>query len=680
MATTGPFLDEAGVSALWSKCKAWFGRKLGVSPASTTVDVQLQNEGGTTLATGTIPAATQSAAGVLTAADKTKLDGVATGATKVTVDSSLSSTSTNPLQNKAINSALAGKAPNAHASASTTYGVGTDSNYGHVRLTDATTSTTSAASGGYAASPKAVSDALAAAKAYADGKADQDTKYGLSISGHTVSLVEDGDTASVTVPDNNTTYTLSGALSSHKVTSTLTPSSGSATTSDFTLAAGTGITITDDATNRKMTIATTAEANQNAFSNVKVGTTTIAADAKQDTLTLAAGSNITLTPDTTNDKVTIAATDTNTTYTLGVTGSGASRKVTLLPSDGTTQSVDVPDTTYNDFTGATESAAGTHGLVPAPDAVLSGIPPAAYSIRANGEWYSSQTTIYQDIASGELILKENHLTIDGQSGIDSDSGYAISTATTSANGVMSAADKTKLNGIATGAEVNQNAFSNVKVGSTTVAADAKTDTLELVAGSNVTLTPDATNDKVTIAATDTNTTYGLSISGHTVSLVEGGSTSSVTVPDNDTKDLGSMTGTLGVGHGGTGVSTLGAGVVYHSASGTGALSIASAANIVSAIGNSAVNRATADASGNNIADTYAKKSEITGVYKYKGSVAAEADLPSSPSTGDVYNIESASTYGAAGANVAWNGTAWDSLGEVFALDPLTNSEIDAICV
>lgn len=51
------------------------------------------------------------------------------------------------------------------------------------------------------------------------------------------------------------------------------------------------------------------------------------------------------------------------------------------------------------------------------------------------------------------------------------------------------------------AEQNQNAFSNVKVGSTTIVADAKTDTLELVAGSNVTLTPDATNDKVTIAVT-----------------------------------------------------------------------------------------------------------------------------------------------------------------------------------
>ena len=62
-------------------------------------------------------------------------------------------------------------------------------------------------------------------------------------------------------------------------------------------------------------------------------------------------------------------------------------------------------------------------------------------------------------------------------------------------------EKNKLSGIATGAEVNQNAFSNVLVGSTTIAADGKTDTLELAAGSNITLTPDATNDKVTIAAT-----------------------------------------------------------------------------------------------------------------------------------------------------------------------------------
>ena len=59
-------------------------------------------------------AATTSAAGFMAAADKSKLDGVANGANKTIVDSSLSSTSVNPVQNKVVNSALAGKASSSH--------------------------------------------------------------------------------------------------------------------------------------------------------------------------------------------------------------------------------------------------------------------------------------------------------------------------------------------------------------------------------------------------------------------------------------------------------------------------------------------------------------------------------------------------------------------------------------
>ena len=81
---------------------------------------------------------------------------------------------------------------------------------------------------------------------------------------------------------------------------------------------------------------------------------------------------------------------------------------------------------------------------------------------------------------------------------DANKVVTVPLATKSADGAMSAADKTKLDGIAAGAEVNQNAFGNVKVGSTTVAADSKTDTLELASSSAITLTPDAANDKVTI--------------------------------------------------------------------------------------------------------------------------------------------------------------------------------------
>jgi hypothetical protein len=78
-----------------------------------------------------------------------------------------------------------------------------------------------------------------------------------------------------------------------------------------------------------------------------------------------------------------------------------------------------------------------------------------------------------------------------------------STATESTAGFMSAVDKTKLDGIATGAQVNQNAFANVVVGGTTIQADSATDSLTLAAGANITLAPDATNDAVTIAVSGT---------------------------------------------------------------------------------------------------------------------------------------------------------------------------------
>lgn len=65
--------------------------------------------------------------------------------------------------------------------------------------------------------------------------------------------------------------------------------------------------------------------------------------------------------------------------------------------------------------------------------------------------------------------------------------------------VMTVAERTKLSGIATGAEVNQNAFAKVKVGTTTLTATAKQDTLEIEAGEGVTIT--ASGKKVTIKET-----------------------------------------------------------------------------------------------------------------------------------------------------------------------------------
>lgn len=59
--------------------------------------------------------ATQSVSGLMSAADKKKLDGIASGANKTIVDTSVSSTSTNPVQNKAIKTELDKKAGTAVA-------------------------------------------------------------------------------------------------------------------------------------------------------------------------------------------------------------------------------------------------------------------------------------------------------------------------------------------------------------------------------------------------------------------------------------------------------------------------------------------------------------------------------------------------------------------------------------
>lgn len=58
---------------------------------------------------GNYSAASTSANGLMSSTDKAKLDGIAAGATAVTVDSAMSSTSENPVQNKVIYTELAGK-------------------------------------------------------------------------------------------------------------------------------------------------------------------------------------------------------------------------------------------------------------------------------------------------------------------------------------------------------------------------------------------------------------------------------------------------------------------------------------------------------------------------------------------------------------------------------------------
>ena len=73
------------------------------------------------------------------------------------------------------------------------------------------------------------------------------------------------------------------------------------------------------------------------------------------------------------------------------------------------------------------------------------------------------------------------------------------------------------------------------------------------------------------------------------------------------------------------------------------------------------------------ASNYALKSDISTVYKYKGSVANYEALPQdSNQVGDTYNLTDT------GMNYVWTGTAWDALGQVFTISSMGTELIDSI--
>lgn len=87
-------------------------RAVNISIPTKTSD--LDNDSGYVTENTTYDKATQSSDGLFSKEDKKKLDGISTNANSTTVDSALSSTSVNPVQNKVINSALNGKASSSH--------------------------------------------------------------------------------------------------------------------------------------------------------------------------------------------------------------------------------------------------------------------------------------------------------------------------------------------------------------------------------------------------------------------------------------------------------------------------------------------------------------------------------------------------------------------------------------
>lgn len=318
-----------------------------------------------------------------------------------------------------------GAAPTSHASTATTYGVGNASNYGHVKLSDSTTATT-AASGGTAATPKAVSDALAAAKSYADGL---DTGVSdVTVNG--VSIVSSGVAALV-----NATSSTSGLMSN----------------SDKTKLDG---------------IATGAEANM--FS--------INGDAEVEIGEISEGNNVQLSYDSNSEELIISATD--TTYSAGTAA--------LLEAGTDTSNRVWQAKILYDYIASTVGAADAmrfKGTIGTGGDVTS-LPTSGVRVGDTYRVITAGTYAGQTCEIGDLIIATAttptwtvaQTNIDGA--ITSISGTApisvtgsgasrtvsISAATTSAAGSMSADDKTKLNGIAEGATANTGTVTQVASG------------------------------------------------------------------------------------------------------------------------------------------------------------------------------------------------------------------------
>lgn len=155
-----------------------------------------------------------------------------------------------------------------------------------------------------------------------------------------------------------------------------------------------------------------AEKNQNAFSNVKVGTTTVAADTATDTFEIAAGTGISVAGDATNDKVTITnsgviAVSTGTSNgTISVNTNGTSVNVAVkgLGSAAYTNSSAYATA---DHTHTVDSALSSSSINPVQNKVVnSAIVTATNAITANTNSINSHSTVISNLQTAVSEIQE----------------------------------------------------------------------------------------------------------------------------------------------------------------------------------------------------------------------------------------------------------------------------------
>jgi len=298
----------------------------------------------------------------------------------------------------------------------------------------------------------------------------------------------------------------------------ITPSGGSTTANSnvdtLNFQSGNGISMT--ATNDLITITNSApNVDQNIFQNVLAGGQTITADTSTDTLSFAAGTGITITGDATGDQVTITNSAPNVDQNLF--GSFAS------PDDDTTIQANSDSTTLNFVSGGGVSF-GMNNT--SKSVTLTNTSPNVDQNIFNTVRVSGQTDVTTASVNGVLTFvagTNTTLTTDntGKSVTINSSGstqnlfstIGADTGSTTANSATDTLTVTGGTGITTAItgdtltvtnsspNADQNLFSSVAVaGQSPITATGTTDSLTLVAGTNVTITTDTGTDSITINA------------------------------------------------------------------------------------------------------------------------------------------------------------------------------------
>ena len=381
----------------------------------------------------------------------------------------------------------------------------------------------------------------------------------------TVLATSNGDTTKITLSSG--THTVFGTYPAGKAVYLDASGNLSHTvdiSSDTNLAGGTGITLTGD------TLSTTDSeivhdnlsgfvANEHIDWTTDQGSTNIHAGNYTDTNTMGSGFTVSATTDTTATTITegedlffaagtgitcettadgtvtisCTVTDTNTTYTKAsfdldhlftLVGATADTSENLGTFTGST----IADSqTIKAAIQAVETAVETKGAIAGSSSIVT------VGTISSGTWQGTaiaQAYIANDAINGDKIA-DDAVNSEHYAAGSIDEEHLNATNSPTDNYILSYDDASGgFTWVAAGAgEANQNAFSTVAVtGQDNVAADSATDTLNLAAGSNVTITTTAASDTVTIAATDTNTMG----SGFTVSATTDSNATTITPGDD----------------------------------------------------------------------------------------------------------------------------------------------------